>query len=149
MTVIRFYHLSTQTLDQALPAILTKALGAGHRVLVKCADETTVQRLNDHLWTYRPDSFLPHGTKKDGHAESQPIYLTAGNDNPNSANVIILTGGASVDDVGAFTLCCDMLDGHNGDAVAAARTRWKTYKDAGHDVTYWQQTETGGWDKKA
>lgn len=149
MTDVRFYHLSTQTLDQALPAILTKALDAGHRILVKCADETQATRLSDHLWTFRPDSFLPHGTKKDGHADAQPIYLTAGNDNPNAANVLILTGGTSADDIAGFTLCCEMLDGHDGEAVDAARARWKLYKEAGHGVTYWQQTETGGWDKKA
>lgn len=149
MTDIRFYHLSTQTLDQALPAILTKALDAGHRILVKCADETQAARLSDHLWTYRPDSFLPHGTKKDGHADAQPVYLSAGNDNPNAANVLILTGGTSAEDVSTFTLCCEMLDGHDGEAVDAARGRWKIYKDAGHDVTYYQQTDTGGWEKKA
>ena len=149
MTDIRFYHMTVQSLDQALPAILAKALDAGHRIVVKCADETQAARLSDHLWTYRPDSFLPHGTKKDGHAEDQPVYLTAGNDNPNGAGVLVLTGGATADAVGDYALCCEMLDGHDGAAVDAARTRWKSYKDAGHSITYWQQTDTGGWDKKA
>jgi DNA polymerase-3 subunit chi len=149
MTDIRFYHLTVQSLDQALPAILAKALDAGHRILVKCPDETTAARISDQLWTFRPDSFLPHGTKKDGHEADQPIYITAGNDNPNGAGVVVLTGGTSRDDLADYMMCCEMLDGHDGEAVAAARERWKAYKEAGHTVTYYQQTDTGGWEKKA
>lgn len=149
MTDIRFYHLTVQSLDQALPAILTKALDAGHKILVKCPSEATATRISDQLWTFRPDAFLPHGTKKDGFDADQPIYLTAGNDNPNTAGMLVLTGGAVAENIGDFTLCCEMLDGHDGEAVSAARERWKAYKDAGHDITYYQQTDTGGWDKKA
>lgn len=149
MTDIRFYHLTRQSLDQALPAILTKAFSGGRRVVVKCADEQMVRHMNDHLWTYRPDSFLPHGAKKDGHAENQPIWLTTTEENPNSADVLILTGGAVSDQIGNYAMCCEMLEGHDGSAVQDARARWKTYRDGGHDITYWQQTDAGGWEKKA
>jgi DNA polymerase-3 subunit chi len=149
MTDIRFYHLSTQSVDQALPAILSKALDAGHRILVKCPTEPQATKISDHLWTYKQDAFLPHGTAKEGFAADQPIFLTAGNDNPNGAGVLVLTGGTTSDDVTSYSMLCEMLDGHDGDAVAAARERWKTYKEAGHTVTYYQQTPTGGWGKKA
>ena len=33
-------------------------------------------------------------------------------------------------------------------AVDAARGRWQAYKDAGHRLTYWQQTVRGGWKEK-
>ena len=33
-------------------------------------------------------------------------------------------------------------------AVDAARARWKAYTAAGHALTYWRQTESGGWEKK-
>jgi DNA polymerase-3 subunit chi len=42
-----------------------------------------------------------------------------------------------------------MFDGNDYEAVTSARARWKTYKAAGHDLTYWQQTDRGGWEKKA
>jgi DNA polymerase IIIc chi subunit len=83
MTDIRFYHLTTQTIDQALPAILAKALSGGHRVLVKLADVAQVDQINDVLWTYRADSFLPHGTAKEGYGDQQPIWITAGDDHPH------------------------------------------------------------------
>ena len=60
MTEIRFYHLRTRTLEQALPEILTKVVSQGRRAVVKTQDVPSAERLNDCLWTWRPDSFLPH-----------------------------------------------------------------------------------------
>jgi DNA polymerase-3 subunit chi len=41
----------------------------------------------------------------------------------------------------------EIFDGNSDDAVAAARTRWKAHKDAGHELTYWKQDEGGRWEK--
>ena len=90
MTDIRFYHLKTQTVEEALMPILAKALSAGHRVVVKLADDKQVESVNEFLWVSRPDNFLPHGSAKDGHAEDQPIWITSKDENPNGAKVIIL-----------------------------------------------------------
>ena len=149
MTEVRFYHLQKQTLDQALPLILEKVHQTGKRAHVRLVNEKEVNRMNDVLWTYKPDSFLPHGCKKTGDAESQPIWLTHTNDNPNSANTLILTQGMTEDAMEGYSLCCEMLDGRNDQAVQDARTRWKTYKDKGFTVTYWHQSESGKWEKKA
>ncbi len=148
MSEIRFYHLEQQSLEQVLPALLSKALGGGHRIIVKTQDERECERLNDHLWTYAPDSFLPHGSKKNGFAKDQPIWLTAEDENTNGADVLILTQGATSDMQDKFDLCCEMLDGKNEQAVLDARERWKTYKDKGHEITYWQQG-ANGWEKKS
>jgi DNA polymerase-3 subunit chi len=148
MTEIRFYHLQTRSIDQALPDLLTKALTAGHRVLVRCADKAAADSLNEQLWTFRPDAFLPHGTAKDGFPERQPVYLSDAGGNPNNANVLIFAGGTEDSDIGDFTLCCDIFDGRDETALTQARARWKSWSAAGHDVTYWQQTEKG-WEKKA
>lgn len=148
MTEIRFYHLEHQNLDQILPSLVTKALEQGKRVVIKTADEKEVERLNDHLWTSHPDSFLPHGSKKDGFETDQPVWLTTSDENPNEASVLILTQGAETTMHSAYSLCCEMLDGRDAEAVTQARTRWQIYKEAGHTVTYWQQGDKG-WEKKA
>lgn len=149
MSDIRFYHLERQSLEQVLPSLLKKALSNGHRILVKTPDEREAERLAQHLWSFDQDSFIPHGTKKDGNAQAQPVWLSANDDNPNEADVLILVGGAQSDQVASFKLCCEMLDGRNPEAVSAGRTRWKAYDEAGHDLTYWQQSAQGGWEKKA
>ncbi len=149
MTEIRFYHLQRQSEQQVLPSLLSKALSNGHKIIVKCANDADKEKLNEYLWTYKPDSFLPHGSSKDGNAQVQPIWLTAQDENPNGADVLILSQGAKVDKLEDFTLCCEMLDGHDENAVQDARARWKIYKKQGFEVTYWQQSDQGVWEKKA
>ncbi len=150
MTEIRFYHLRTQRLDQALPAILSKALAGGRRTLIRFSSEKDMSHFDDHLWTFSPESFLAHGTEGSPHADQQPVLLSVSGENINNADMLILCDAQDVpENTDQFSLCCDFIDGQNEEAVAAGRTRWKAYKDAGHSLTYWQQMENGGWEQKA
>lgn len=146
---IRFYHMERSNLEQTLPALATKALLMGHKIMIKTPNEQTRESLNGHLWSFSPDSFLPHGSPKDGQAEHQPIWITDGDENENAADLLILTHGVEHAGFEGVTLCCEMLDGNNDTAIQAARARWKNYQDKGFDVTYWQQGAQGGWEKKA
>ena len=149
MTTVRFYHLQSQNIEQALPAILEKACEQKHRMSVQMADEKEVEHMTTHLWSYKDSSFLAHGSKKDGNADKQPIWLTHIEENPNNSNVLILTQGVENNTIDTYDLCCEIFDGRNNEAVQSARLKWKDYKDKGFDVTYWHQSETGKWDKKS
>lgn len=148
MTEIRFYHLQRTALEQALPKMLEMCLSRDWKAVVMAGSEERVAALSEHLWTYDDRGFLPHGDKRDGHADQQPIWLTEDDENPNGATVLFLTDGADSDAIGGFDLVCRLFDGRDGDAVAAARTRWKAEEADGHHLTYWQQTDRG-WEKKA
>ena len=152
MTEVRFYHLQARPLGQALPDLLGKALSRGQRLVIKTGDAAGLGALSSHLWMCRRDDIFPHGTPDDadmkGMETHQPIWLTAGNENPNGAQTLILVHGAVPEDVSAYQLVCEMLDGNVAEQVDAARGRFKDYKAGGHDVTYWQQTASG-WEKKA
>jgi len=149
MTEIGFYHLQRSPLEEALPRLLEKALGAGLRVLVRAPDDAMVERLALLLWTYDAGAFLPHGSARDGRAAHQPIYLTAEDDNPNGAELLAQVGGAEMPDLAGFKRCLDLFDGGDDAQVAAARARWKRYQAAGHQLAYWQQKANGGWERKA
>lgn len=150
MTEVRFYHLQTQSVQQALPVMLQKALERGQKSVLKFSDTRAVEAMNAYLWTYDPASFLPHGSAKDGEdkARYQPVWLTTGDENPNNAYILFLCGGATAENLNDFTLCCEMLEDGDEAGVQAARGRWKAYQEAGHEVTYWKQNARGGWDKK-
>jgi len=145
MTDVGFYHLQKSPLERALPRLLEKVLAADMRAVVMAQSEERVEHLNNVLWTYDPASFLPHGSARDGWAERQPVWLTETDENPNGARVLVLTDGAASDHVADYARCLDLFDGRDEEAVAAARERWKTYREAGHGVTYWQETDRGGW----
>lgn len=150
MTEIRFYHLQKTPLEHALPMILEKALAAEYRILLRVPDEHIKKSLDSWLWTYRDDSFLPHATDKDKQVSRQPIVITDDTqDNPNGANMLVLTHGCTYAKPDDFKLCCEMLNGAVEEQVQSARSRWKDYKAQGLTVTYWAQDEQGRWAQKA
>lgn len=148
MTDVRFYHLQTKRLEQALPPLVAKMLEKKHRVVIRAGSKERVAALDTALWTQDPASFLPHGSVKDGFEKDQPVWLTVEEENPNGADVLVLTDGAVSDHVEKFPLCCEMFDGNDEEALSAARARWKQYKDKGYAVTYFQQDESGKWQQK-
>ena len=148
MAEIGFYHLLSSSLEQALPRLLERALAQGYRVVVRAASPERVEHLNAILWTFDEASFLPHGAARDGQPAAQPIWLTCLDENPNAATMLVLVDGSDAIDLAAFARCADLFDGNDGEAVTAARERWRRARAAGHTLTYWQQTPSG-WEKKA
>lgn len=148
MAEIGFYHLLSTPLERALPRLLERARAQDLRIVVRAASAERVEHLNSLLWTYDEASFLAHGAARDGNPAAQPIWLSHREENPNGATVLFLVDGVEAGDAGAFARCLDLFDGNDPDAVEAARSRWRAAKDAGHTLTYWQQTATG-WEKKA
>lgn len=147
MTEVRFYHLTRFSVKQALPELLEKSLARGFRSVVRVANDGEVETLSDYLWAHKVDRFLPHGSSRDGHAERQPIWVTAQEDRPNAAQALFLFPGAPGGDYHAYELVCDLFDGTSDTERVAARMRWKTYQSLGLPITYWQQTENG-WEKQ-
>jgi len=150
MTEVLFYHLQGQKLEGVLPGLLEKSLQRGWRVVVQGSSEERIEALDAHLWTYRDDGFLPHGTWREADAAQQPILLTLTDSNPNDANVRFLIDGAPVPaDPEAYARIVLLFDGGDEEAVAAARQHWSDAKAKGFEATYWQPDEQGRWVKKA
>ena len=148
MGEIGFYHLSSTPLDRALPKLLDRAWTQGYRIVVRAASPERVEQLSSVLWTYDEAAFLPHGSARDGNAAVQPIWLTHGGENPNNATMLVLVDGVEAEDIVSYARCADLFDGNDVDAVEAARTRWRRAREAGHTLTYWQQTMSG-WERKS
>jgi len=83
VTEVLFYHLEHQPLERVLPVLLERTLERGWRAVVQCGSAERLDALDSGLWTYRDDSFLPHGMAEDGPGELQPIYLTASSTAPS------------------------------------------------------------------
>ncbi len=149
MAEVGFYHLQGMALEAALPKLLEKVLASDGRAVVMAGSEERAEALNTALWLYHPNSFLPHGSARDGHAPHQPVWITVEDENPNGANFLVLTDGAVSANMDGFERCLEIFDGNDADAVSAARARWREYGEKGFEVRYWQQTETGGWEQKA
>ncbi len=154
MIEVSFYHLTRRTLEQALPVLLEKSLARGWRVAVQGSSEKRITHLDNHLWSFDPEKFLPHGTRADGAPETQPIYLTTQTDNPNNADVRFFVDGA----IAPLTLADPasapaaravlMFDGNDAAELQAAREQWKELRGAGFEVVYFQEDDCGRWEEK-
>ena len=150
MTEMLFYHLKGQKLEGVLTPLLEKSVERGWKVVVQSSSEERIDALDAHLWTYRDDGFLPHGTWREAEASQQPVLLTLAEDNPNGAAVRFLIDGAPVPAAaGAYERVVLVFDGEDEDAVAVARERWSEAKAKGFDATYWQPDAGGRWVKMA
>jgi DNA polymerase-3 subunit chi len=149
MTEVLFYHLTESTLEEALPPLLEKSLERGWRAVVQVGGEERRDALDAHLWTYRDDSFLAHGSEHERHPQHQPVLLTTGEGNANSAQIRFVVDGASPPDLSTYQRAVFMFDGHDMTQVEQAREHWKAMKGAGHQATYWQQTPERRWERKA
>ena len=143
-----FYHLEASTLEGVLPGLLEKTLEKGWRALVKLPEEKLAE-LDSFLWTFRDDAFLPHGRDDEPQAELQPILLSASTETAKGFDAVFLLDGASVEDMDGVSRAMVMINGRSQEDMTRERGRWKTLKDAGADLAYYQQDDRGRWEKKA
>ena len=149
MAEVWFYHLEQAALDQVLPELLEKTLARSWRAVVRSPSRERVEHFDGWLWTWRDDSFLPHGADDQPNADRQPVVLTTGQGNPNGAQALFLIDGAEPGELEGYERCVILFDGGDEAALAAARERWKALRREGATVSYWRQTERGGWEKQA
>ncbi len=148
MAEVLFYHLEVRPLESVLPQLLEKTLERGWRAVVESGSRERAEALDALLWTYRDDSFLPHGLSGDAADAHQPILLTTEPENTNGSSVRFFVDRAVPQSAEGYTRIVYMFSGHDPDAVAEARLAWRALRE-GNEVTYWQQENSGRWVKKA
>lgn len=145
-----FFHLRGRSLEQVLPTLLERSLARGQKVVVELGGEERLAVVDDHLWTYSDESFLPHVSAREADAAENPVVLTTEGNNPNGAQVRICADGVRIPDaLDAYERVVLVFDGDDPDALNGAREDWKKIKALGLDASYWQQDPAGRWEKKA
>ena len=77
------------------------------------------------------------------------MLITVEDENPNDANVLFCVGGAtpSWEAVGDLTRVVLMFDGRDEAALGHARSEWRRLKDQGRTISYWRESDEGGWEQ--
>jgi DNA polymerase-3 subunit chi len=143
--------LQRRGLDQVLPNLVERVLQRGWRAVIQAATPERLAALDDLLWTFAEDSFLPHGSAKEGDGERQPVWLTLGDDNPNGARVrFLLEGVAAAPFAQAdYDRLIVIFDGRDEGFLADAREQWRNLRQINAKLAYWAETEEGGWRQQA
>jgi DNA polymerase III subunit chi len=145
---VLFYHLERQPLERVLPQLISKTLERGWRAVVQAGSEERVEAISMALWVTGEESFLPHGTARDGNADLQPVWITHTDETPNGATVRFLVDRARPGDVSGLKRIVYLFDGKDTEALTEARSAWKASQAAGHAVTYWREDAQGRWQKQ-
>ncbi|MEE4208898.1 MAG: DNA polymerase III subunit chi [Parvularcula sp.] len=144
MSEVFFYHLERSRPEEVLPSLLEKTLAKGWRAIVKLPTPEALEAMDEALWTYRDDSFLPHGPG----GEEQPVLLTLSDEAANGAQAAFLAPGAHMAPETMKSFARTVLLFEPAGAPEARET-WRRLKDEGMKLTYWQQALDGKWAMKA
>jgi DNA polymerase-3 subunit chi len=138
-------------MEDVLPGLIEKTLERGWRAVIRCESAERADAIDNLLWTYDDQSFLPHAQAGDGNSARQPVLVTVEDAIPNAANVLFLVGGAAPpawDQPNDLTRIVLMFDGRDPAMLSSARAAWKDAKAAGHEATYWKESPSGKFEKQ-
>ena len=91
-TRVDFYLLASQEADARwlyACRLIEKAYQKGHRVYVLCANRSEAELLDELLWTFKDDSFIPHNLQGEGPEPPPPVHI-AYDQEPKGFNDILL-----------------------------------------------------------
>lgn len=148
MSEVLFYHLENQPLERVLPVLLERTLERGWKAVVETSSRERAAALDALLWTFRDDSFLPHGIAGDAATDAeQPVLIAMDDGNGNGANVRFFVDRTVPMSGNGYERIVYLFSGHDADAVTEARIAWKMLQE-GNTLTYWQQDDAGRWVKR-
>ena len=144
---VDFYHLTATPLDRALPKIAEKVVATGARLLIVSASDDQRAALDRLLWTYTPDSFLPHARAGGETDADQPILIAPDVTPANGARHVAIVDAQWRDEALGFDRAFHFFD---DEAIREARLAWKALAERdGVERRYWKQDDAGRWEKAA
>jgi DNA polymerase-3 subunit chi len=114
--------------------LIEKAYKLRHRVYIQVNNQIEAFQLDELLWTYRDDSFLPHNLYGEGPLPAPPIQIGF-NGPPEKQRDILINLSQSIPEF--YTQFTRVLELVTSDPVAqtTAREHYRTYRTQGHDIT--------------
>ena len=110
-----------------------KAWLSGHRVYLHTTSPEAAARLDDTLWTFRQDSFVPHGRWPEQSRDDLPILVGCGDDPAGFGDVLInLTADVPVFHR-RFSRVLEVIAGDPA-AKETGRTRFRFYQKEGYPL---------------
>ncbi len=134
MTRIDFYQLET---DEA-PLIFTcrlieKAYRAGNQIYVHTTSSKQSGELDDLLWSFREDRFIPHAIE--GETGKSPIKIGNDHEPVDHQDVLINLSGEVPDFFSRFERVAEIVP-LNESSRDSARNNYRFYKERGYDLKY-------------
>ena len=145
LTELFFYYLNVSKTYEVLPKLLEKTLEKRKRALVLGQSDEEVKRLSELLWSYKADSWLPHGSIEEPFSEKHPILLSKKLCPVNGATFLFILNGAFPNSIETFERCSVLCDEHATDTISSLQKKYSKNMKEKYHVTSWQEDRNGGW----
>ncbi len=136
MTKVDFYLLGTDgdSRERIACRLTEKAWRLGNRVYLLAADKPAALELDELLWTFSQNSFVPHALcTHDGDAEAQPV-LIGHNEPPAALHDVLISLAPEVPTwFSRFTRIAELVGATEDDKVRG-RERFRFYRERGYPL---------------
>ncbi|PPR77396.1 MAG: hypothetical protein CFH01_01560 [Alphaproteobacteria bacterium MarineAlpha2_Bin1] len=146
MTEINFYNITRSSVEKLLPRLLEKILQEGSTVDFLFKSLQKLEYIDDFLWTYTADSFIPHSTNDLNSSNLNLILLSLKEKDNNNADVFVTIEGFLPENIEKYKKVIDIFNGKDTEIFKDALDRVEKIRNKGYKVHCWRQ-ENSGWEK--
>jgi len=137
MTEVIFVEVTASRMEIRACEIAEHTYAQGKRLQINAIDEEQAARLDDLLWTYKPDNFVPHGLWKSMDNESaQPVVITTRKERVPEIASLLTMDYCPVEMVQQFSKVIHVVLADNQERLEASRRYWTLLKDAGFSLRH-------------
>jgi len=146
VTEINFYKITRSSVEKLLPRLLEKIIQEGSMVNFLFKNQNRLEYIDDFLWTYSNESFIPHYVDDSNYINVHPILLSLSENINNNADVFVTIEGYLPENIEKYKKIIDIFDGKDDQIIKDALVRVENIKNKGYKVDCWRQ-EISGWEK--
>ena len=134
-----FYNTYNRDVVADIAQLTEKIFKQHNRIVILCRDQDTAKVVDDALWSYKYDSFIPHSIKKKGEASLNPILVTKDLDEGYEHNILLVLNGVSIreNNLQQFAKVYYFFDDQDINEKENARSMWKSFSLHEVDCKYW------------
>ena len=137
MTEVVFVEVTASRMEVRACEIAENTYAQGDRLQIIAIDEQQAARLDDLLWTYKPENFVPHGLWKSMDTEStQPVVITTRKERVSGIASLLTMDYCPVEMIQQFSRVIHVVVMDNQERLEASRRYWTLLKDAGFSLRH-------------
>jgi DNA polymerase-3 subunit chi len=137
MTEVLFVEVTARRMEMRACEIAERTYTQGKRLQIIVADQSQARRLDDLLWTFRPDSFVPHGLfEEEKDQPPQPVVITTNLEPIPGIETLLMLNYCPIELVGQFSQVIHLIIVDNQERLQASREYWTQLKEAGFTLIH-------------
>lgn len=134
MTRIDFYQIESEEAPLAFTCrLIDKIYRLGHQIYVHASSGEEASALDELLWSFREESFVPHALA--GGNQSAPIRIGHDHEPDDHQEVLVNLSGKVPDFFSRFDRVAEVVP-QNENRRESARENFRFYRDRGYPLEY-------------